>query len=561
MAEDLQTRIDELNKKIGLYGVNYDSNVGTLRVQYPENVNQYIAALREIVPDFKVDSIYVEQQIEDDGIRILTQFTDISKLYIENNRLTEAGFDELRKFNALEVLKISGSKNFTPKCMQAVTKFADSLESLSASNIRTLDNFALTEYVSLLTNVKHLWLNNTGIDGEGLAEALPTLRNIEYLDLKETNISEKSAATIYALAKLGKLETLELDDSIWSSSSWRSLGAWQPFIDHQISVNRLNNLLTAQPTPEMAEDLARADELFARKPYTGLRIGEKAHQEILNLARSYAGKTDTGRINFVPDEKAIGLFNELDVKGFLADLKALCPEIEFVEIGTFGLSDESLEAIVKHFPNVERLYAQSGNLTSAGLVHLNSLTHVKELDLSYNEGITSLAAVDFSNLAGSLVKLNLESLEITNEDVVNIAKLSNLKELSISHTRINDEGLKELLPKLDKLEVLIITGDATKITPASAALVYALLEKGTLKKYTCFNFGDEWRKAFCSLAILQSGEHEHLTDLINKEIAEFFEKNPKLQKELDEARALLKAPSQNTHEGEVKAVNGAVQQK
>jgi Leucine-rich repeat (LRR) protein len=177
---------------------------------------------------------------------------------------------------------------------------------------------------------------------------------------------------------------------------------------------------------------------------------------------------------------------------------------------------------------------------------------LKELDLGYNKGITSLAAVDFSKLAGSLVKLNLESLDITNKDVANIAKLSGLRELSISRSGINDKGLKELLPKLDKLEVLNISNDARRITPKSAALIYALLEKGTLKKVTCFNFGDKWRRAFSNLELLQSGKHEHLTGLIKDEIAKIFAENPDMQRELDEARALLKAPTPNTHEGGAK---------
>ncbi len=68
-------------------------------------------------------------------------------------------------------------------------------------------------------------------------------------------------------------------------------------------------------------------------------------------------------------------------------------------------------------------------------------------------------------------RLNVESTSIANEDLRNIAKMRSLRELDVSHCKVNDAGLRELAG-LQQLETLWLTG--TAITDAAANVLRSL---------------------------------------------------------------------------------------
>ena len=101
-----------------------------------------------------------------------------------------------------------------------------------------------------------------------------------------------------------------------------------------------------------------------------------------------------------------------------------------------------------------------GEITEADLEKVTIL--MLNGDLLYSTEITDEGLVDLAKLQ-NLEKLGLAHTQITDTGLKAVAKLQNLTFLALSFTKITDEGLKEVA-KLQKLSVLLLGN--TKITDA-----------------------------------------------------------------------------------------------
>lgn len=110
-------------------------------------------------------------------------------------------------------------------------------------------------------------------------------------------------------------------------------------------------------------------------------------------------------------------------------------------------------AILKKFPGLRQLRLGSTQVTDAAIPEIASLSALTELDLweaaVTDEGIAQLVG------KLDLQKLRLNGTKVTNASAPNFASFSNLKELDLGRTEVDMEGLRQLteLKSLKRLHV------------------------------------------------------------------------------------------------------------
>ena len=90
-------------------------------------------------------------------------------------------------------------------------------------------------------------------------------------------------------------------------------------------------------------------------------------------------------------------------------------------------------------------------ITDAGLVHLEPLTNLQELDLGSTE-ITDVGLVHLKGLT-KLQTLDLGSTKITDAGLVHLKGLTKLEELGLRNTKVSDAGVKKLQQALPKCKI------------------------------------------------------------------------------------------------------------
>ncbi len=106
------------------------------------------------------------------------------------------------------------------------------------------------------------------------------------------------------------------------------------------------------------------------------------------------------------------------------------PRLKYIHLGMSQVGDRGMETLAR-LPNLEGLSMQRNRFTDTGLAHLAGHTKLKELWIGHIE----------------------EMSPISDAGVVHLAKIPNLVELDLQHTRVTPEGLRPLqaLPKLKNL--------------------------------------------------------------------------------------------------------------
>jgi len=160
------------------------------------------------------------------------------------------------------------------------------------------------------------------------------------------------------------------------------------------------------------------------------------------------------------------------------------------------LTDDALRSL-GCLSQLERLTISGGQYTAAGFKHLVGLRHLKHLGLvSWHRGHSLPRSTDpLVTWLGSE-----RAIEVTDEDLAEIGKLTGLERLRLASTRITDVGLAHLaaLTNLKLLEV-----GATHVTSAGFAHLSRLKNLKQVKLY-CPGLSDdglrfvaEWRQLQC----------------------------------------------------------------
>jgi len=207
--------------------------------------------------------------------------------------------------------------------------------------------------------------------------------------------------------------------------------------------------------------------------------------------------------------KNLSLSNTLITDASLVHLKDMTwlKELELydTEIGDDGL------AYLKGLTSLERLILgnirrESGisPITDAGLVHLSTLTELKQLGL-YRTCITDDGLKHLSGLT-NIEGLSLNGTKITGEGFAYLNKLTPLRALELSDVALTGAGLANLKPWLETFENLII--DGTKISDAD------LIHLADLKAIKYINLGNTsiTDAGLVHIAKLQSLEYVYLNN-------------------------------------------------
>ena len=146
------------------------------------------------------------------------------------------------------------------------------------------------------------------------------------------------------------------------------------------------------------------------------------------------------------------------------------------------LTDDALHFLGR-LSRLETLTISGGHFTAAGFQHLTGLRYLRRL------GLVSWHRLSHSHSSDPLVTWlgSKRTVEVTDEDLAEVGKLTGLEELRVASTRITDAGLAHLagLSKLKTLEL-----GATAITSAGIEHLAKLKNIQMVKLY-CARLSDE----------------------------------------------------------------------
>lgn len=139
-------------------------------------------------------------------------------------------------------------------------------------------------------------------------------------------------------------------------------------------------------------------------------------------------------------------------------LTASNPSFQVLNLSHNQLKDDGANILSQNCPNLRELYLEDCDITDAGAQLLFKMK-LKKLDLSRNQNITDQAIENLPS--GSITYLQLTDTSITDRACLLLSKNTSLLYLLLDHTKIGNEGVKNLLLKdWDKQE---IAADESKV--------------------------------------------------------------------------------------------------
>jgi hypothetical protein len=125
-------------------------------------------------------------------------------------------------------------------------------------------------------------------------------------------------------------------------------------------------------------------------------------------------------------------------------------EIEYLDVSSSQVTNQGLTDLTL-FPHLKALTLNETGITDAGLIRLAKLPELYELNLIN----TPIVGDGVRHLPRSIIKLNLDYSQFSDDGCRNLQHLTNLSELSLQGTLVTDEGVARLmdLPALSYLNL------------------------------------------------------------------------------------------------------------
>ena len=170
-------------------------------------------------------------------------------------------------------------------------------------------------------------------------------------------------------------------------------------------------------------------------------------------------------------------------------------QLRWLELGGKDVTDAGMEN-VKGLMQLQRLNIFCTAITDRGLTCLGAVTSVRHLRLFGNNSLTSAMWVNLQHLP-DLTDIDPGQIPITDKGLEILARLHNLRTLSLSNTGITDDGLKRLstLTNLESLEL-----SATEVTDVGLENLRAFTKLKSLG-LQCTRLTDAGLKHLLSLPI------------------------------------------------------------
>ena len=286
------------------------------------------------------------------------------------------------------------------------------------------------------TSLRHLSVANGGISSE-IASDLPRLSNLQYLSLRSNE--QLSDDAMAAIAALPHLQSIGLDHTAVTDAGLETL-------------SRSSSLQAIDAGSTQVTDSGIAN------------LASLGNLRTLNL---YAGDPEFRGDAPNPSISDVGLahlkqfpnLEELDVTGAeitgsgLERLAVDCPKLRRLVVSHCALSTDDLRHIGL-FKQLEQFQCYGTVFDDSVVKQLGSLTNLRQLvgDLQVsNEGVMALSALP------SLEELKLSG-KCDDLCMASVAAMPSLRDFTLTHTRITNEGFA-LLADNAKLEHVQITGN------------------------------------------------------------------------------------------------------
>jgi len=369
-------------------------------------------------------------EISDDGLKHLAGLNSLKRLDLSSTKVTDAGLVHLRNLSSLERLSL-GSSGISGKGFSSI---ADT----TSINTLWLNHSDITDeglkHIAKLKSLERLFLINTAISDTGI-EHISRLKALKELNLGTSGVSKMklSGAVLSHIAKLTSLESLKLPGGITDADLVKLVG------------------LTG---------LKRLDIGSMQLTGAGIQtLKEFKSLEYLQLPHG------------INDEDLI----------VIKDLNSL----EELWIQNSPITNKGLRCL-SDLKSLRKLLLHNGRNDSNMKVTSSGLAYLKELPLTYLWLYQlKLDESRLTHLAGlkQLEGLDVERMQLRDEDLAVIGKLTKLKQLKFDSETVSDGGMAYLagltaledftpwismtdvglsyLANMNKLEQLQVKGDFT----------------------------------------------------------------------------------------------------
>ncbi len=372
--------------------------------------------------------------ISDDALLEFNTDSGLQELYIVFADVSDKGLSCLRYFPDLSslVLRIDGISEIGLSHLRQLSK----LERLVIRAEEIGDDCLI--YVSKLANLRDLTLRTLLVRGDSTT-LLSDLQNLEKLSLggvmvePDPEFAEHKKRIKFSVRDLPLLKELSI----------RYEGEYLEF-DNLPSLTKLD-ISNITCRDEDVHGLRNLTSLESISIKCSEELGDKTLESmtplknLIELDVSMSGTTDDGiaHIKSLPRVSFLGMAGgRLTNKALehISDLK----ELRYVEFPQ-SLKDDDL----RNLQNLTKLRnLRLGNVTDDGVAYAARLTSVRSLDFSRSK-VTDRTLLILSNFS-KLKELNLCGTQITDLGLTHIGKLNRLQMINLSNTEVTDIGLASI---------------------------------------------------------------------------------------------------------------------
>ena len=378
--------------------------------------------------------------------RALQDCTQLRQLTLSGcAALTDSCISCLQGCSRLEHVDFSGCVGISNAGIAALAN-CRCLRSLDVSRCKRVSDLAPLAALPLRT----LQLGWTAV-GDGAMPNVACMAGLETLVLDRTDVTDQGVSTVCGACT--RLAVLSLAGCAITSAIGAPLAALQCLREVSMSHTRFSDSGIAewcsQPQPQMrALSLSHTAVTSTSLQSLGQAMGDL---EVLNLDGTRTGGEAVRLLNRL---KRLNLADTLTTD---ADMEHVCtiPSLEALNLAFCAVTSVSL----KRWPlpaTLKRLDLDTTRgVTLVELVHLPLLEH-----LTMPEGQTDASILLLSRFRGTLTSLEMSSSSVTDAGAAHIAKLDQLRRLSMPHSKLTDGALALLCASLPQLQTLNLSGTA-----------------------------------------------------------------------------------------------------
>ncbi|ORX84888.1 L domain-like protein [Anaeromyces robustus] len=432
---DNSTSFNSLVNLKNLSVFNYYNNEEITEYSLPKNLNKFI---------FNGGKL---SQNNIDAISKLTNLQELTLKMVIN--INELNFDSLKSLKKLSNLNIQGDDSDEDK-LEAIPEFVYSLNSLKKLSLPYNNINIISDQIKNIKNLEYLDLNNNKITN--IPKVLGNHKNMEYLDLSYNSIYDELPESFNNLTKL---KYINLENNL------------------DIKGKTLTNKDLEYCIYDYNYSLCKAKDINCLK-------NNSYNFKDCDSSSSFSNKNNNENKKATVIDECSEIYNYFlkkvsnedffTVKNCISNNKG---KVTTLEIEDTDLSKKDYKKL-STYNTIKSLKLQGLNITQTILDDITGLTNLEELNLEgnfvdvkfdglkklKNLSVLSLYSYNESNIdfkvPKSLKKLYLYNMIITQDNIKEIASLTNLKELSFTscntENNLNINSLKKLL-KIENLEI------------------------------------------------------------------------------------------------------------